>query len=82
MHPDGLGLDTSWSLKLALCWLRGGDIFDYLALDVSEDVLTAMILQAALENSVFDRIRATSKARLLGYKQGLDEGMEITRIAA
>jgi hypothetical protein len=55
-----LNLPDNHALRLALYWMRGGDIFDYLKLDLPDSVLISMILQAAQEA----RIRKVSAKQL------------------
>jgi hypothetical protein len=78
LFVENIDLADHQSLKLALCWLRGGDICDYLNLEVSDSVLISMVLQAARDfNSTrreIDRRTAASSGWVEGFKKGLEIG--------
>jgi len=65
-------LDARGMIILSLCWLRGGRITDYLNLDLSVEILGAMLLQAASDH---DRIKRYSR-EAAAYSEGLKDGME------
>jgi hypothetical protein len=71
LHTEPPCLPNHQSLKLALCWLRGGYITDYLALDVSDNVLISMLLAAAHDFSDTNREIALNQAYWDGLREGL-----------
>jgi hypothetical protein len=72
-----LNLPLHQSLKLALCWLRGGNFTDYLALEVSDAVLMSMVLQAAADHSEMQRKIAHINAKSEGWSEGFSKGLEV-----
>lgn len=72
LYPDSSMLDVRGMVVLSLCWLRGGRITDYLNLDLSTEILGAMLLQAASDNDRIKRYQKEADA----YSEGLEDGMQ------
>jgi hypothetical protein len=68
---SGLPLRRDSAIRLALHWLAGGDkVMDILELDVSEDVIASMLLQAAQNYNARSRRWKEEKIRQEGYAEG------------
>ena len=68
---SGLVLRRDAAARLALHWLAGGDkVMDILELDVSEDVISSMLLQAAFNYSERRRRWKEEKIRRENYAEG------------
>jgi hypothetical protein len=68
---SGLSLRRDSAVRLALRWLAGGDkVMDILTLDVSEDVIASMLLQAACNNTACSRRWKEEEIRQEGYLEG------------
>jgi hypothetical protein len=74
---ENINLADHQSLKLALCWLRGGSVLDYLALEVSDSVLISMVLQAARDFNSTSREINLQQASFSGWAEGYKKGLEI-----
>ena len=80
LHIGSLGLPDRQSLKLALCWLRGGDWGDYSSLEVSDSVLVSMLLQAAMDNHHAYRRDVIALAATQAWDAGFNEGMAVAAL--
>jgi hypothetical protein len=73
---SGLPLRRDYAIRLALHWLAGGDdVMDIHELDVSEDVIASMLLQAASNNNARSRRWKEKKIRQEGYAEGYKQAL-------
>lgn len=74
---QGPTLSNHSMILLALLWLRGGSVTDYIDLDVSESVLLSMLLEAARGMTPTCRFLRELDANSKGFREGMEKGREI-----